>query len=348
MHVSTRTRTAAFAAAALTALAAAGSASAATVEVDGGATTLELAPRTARALDELGVAVSPLSPAKSGRSGVSFPVSGGSVDPATGAGTIEHRGGLRLRAGSTRVDLRNFTVNAGSTNTIGVRVGRSNLHAFRISLSDAKVTRSGFQTIVSGVKVSLSRRGAAALNEAFGVRAFAGGLRIGTARVRVRPAELAFTGGNTALALDPGTAAALAGLNVSVAPAAPATANADGSVAFPITEGRVNAETLAGSVSHGGGLTLSSGSTSVTVSDFVIETAPSPRLTAALGSSRVDLLTLDLAGLQRSVDGREVTLGGVVARLTQGAADALNTAFGTTAFQGGLIIGTATVTAEGA
>lgn len=348
MHVSTKTRTAAFAATALTALAAAGPASAATVEVDGGATTLKLASSTARALDGLGVAVSPLSPAKAGRSGVSFPVSGGAVDPATGAGTIEHRGGLRLRAGSTKVDLRSFKINAGSTNTIGVRVGRSNLHAFRISLSDARVVRRGFQTIVSGVEVSLSRRGATALNRAFGVRAFTAGLRIGTASVRVRPAELAFTGGSTALALDAGTAAALRSLNVAVAPAAPATANPDGAIVFPITEGKVNAETLAGSISHSGGLTLSSGSTSVTVGDFVIETAPSPKLTAALGGSRVDLLTLDLDGLRQEVDGREVTLGGVVASLTQGAADALNAAFGTTAFRAGLVIGTATVTAAGA
>ena len=41
-------------------------------------------------------------------------------------------------------------------------------------------------------------------------------------------------------------------------------------------------------------------------------------------------------------------LARAVARLTQGAADALNAAFGTTAFRAGLVIGTATVTAAGA
>ena len=157
MHVSTKTRTAAFAATAADGAGRRGPAGAATVEVDGGATTLKLASGTARALDGLGVAVSPLSPAKAGRSGVSFPVSGGAVDPATGAGTIEHRGGLRLRAGSTKVDLRNFVINAGSTNTIGVRVGNARLHAFRIGLGDAKVVRRGIQTIVSGVKVTCPR-----------------------------------------------------------------------------------------------------------------------------------------------------------------------------------------------
>ena len=347
MHISLRGRTAAVASGLLVALAGApAAANAATADVAGGATTLKLAPGTAKALDALGVAVAPLRPAKAGKSGVSFPVSGGSVDPATGAGTIEHRGGLRLRAGDTKVDLRNFVINAGSTNTIGVRVGKARLHAFRIGLDDAKVTRSGIQTLVRNVKVTLSARGAAALNKAFGVKAFKAGLRIGTASVRVRPGELAFTGGSTSLALDPGAAQALTGLGVAVAPAAPATAGDGGGIAFPITEGKVNARTLAGSITHSGGLTFSAGATSVTVSDFVIETAPAPKLTAALGGARVDLLTLDLGSLERKVDGRNVTLGGVVVKLTAGAAAALNQAFGTSALTEGLTIGTATVRAR--
>ena len=347
MHVSTRGRAAAVAGALLLGLAGAPAASsAATADVAGGATTLRLSSGTARALNALGVAVTPLRPAKAGRSGVSFPVSGGSVNPATGAGTIEHRGGLRLRAGRTTVNLRNFVINAGSTNTIGVRVGNVRLHAFRIGLDDAKVRRSGVGTTVSGVKVTLSARGAAALSRAFKVTAFKRGLRIGTASARVRPGELAFTGGSTSLALDPGAAQALTGLGVSVAPAAPASAGDGGAIAFPITEGKVNARTLAGSISHSGGLTFSAGATSVTVSDFVIETAPAPKLTAELGGARVDLLTLDLSGLDRDAEGRDVTLGGVVVKLTAGAATALNQAFGTTALTEGLTIGTATVRAR--
>src|SRR4030095_8687126 len=106
---------------------------------------------------------------------------------ATGAGTIEHRGGLRLRAGDIAISLRNFVINAGSTNTIALQIGKARLTAFRMGLDDAKVTRRGIQTLVGNVKVTLSARGAAALNKAFGVKAFKRGLRIGTATVRVRP-----------------------------------------------------------------------------------------------------------------------------------------------------------------
>jgi hypothetical protein len=135
---------------------------------------------------------------------------------------------------------------------------------------------------------------------------------------------------------------------VRVTPVAPARAGADNNVAFPITQGKVNARSLAGSIAHGGGLTFSAGATSVTVSDFVIETVPEPKLTALLGGARVDLLALELDDLEREARGRRLTLGGVVAKLNPGAAAALNRAFGTSALAGGLTIGTATVTAEAA
>jgi hypothetical protein len=139
--------------------------------------------------------------------------------------------------------------------------------------------------------------------------AFQRGLRIGTATVRVRPGELSFTAAarrSRSIRRRPGADR----LGVSVAPAAPASAAEDGAIAFPITEGKVNARTLAGSNLAQRGLTFSAGATSVTVTDFVIETAPAPKLTAALGGARVDLLTLDLGGLNRKADGRDVTSRG--------------------------------------
>jgi hypothetical protein len=86
----------------------------------------------------------------------------------------------------------------------------------------------------------------------------------------------------------------------------------------------------------------------VTVSDFTIETAPAPKLTALLGAARFDLATLDLSAAKVATSGRTVTVGPVTAKLTKAAADALNQAFGTTAFVEGLTIGTATVAAKAA
>jgi hypothetical protein len=328
------------------ALAAAAPAGAATVRLDSGTTTLRLDAGTARALDALGVSVSALRPARAGGGGIAFPVSGGRIDPATAAGRIDHRGGLLLRSDRARVRLRAPRLSIGDRrSTMSVRIGRDRLHAFTLALSRAEVTRDGFGTDVSGVAVRLSRKGAAALNAAFGTRAFERGLAIGVASVRTTPAQLAFDGGATALALDPGTAQALTGLGIAVGPAAPATARPDGSLAFPITRDRVDADTLAGTIRHSGGLTFSRGATAV--SDFVIDTAPDPKLTAEAAGDRLDLLALDLGGLTREIRGRAVTLGGIGATLAPPAAAALNAAFGTTAFQAGLPIGTATVAAEG-
>jgi hypothetical protein len=70
-----------------------------------------------------------------------------------------------------------------------------------------------------------------------------------------------------------------------------------------------------------------------------------PDLTARLGSARTSILSLDLSGLSQSVVGQTIPLGGVVAKLTAGAAAALNHAFGTSAFKGGLVVRRATVRA---
>jgi hypothetical protein len=351
MTSSLRTRAGLTAGAALAAAAvAAAPASAATVNLTrGGDTTLKLNARTAKALQGLGVAVAPIRPAKAGASGVRFPVTGGRIDPATGAGRYTHSGGLRLRGHGTTVRLRNFAINAGIGNQIIVGVGNRRVPAFRISLADARVSRPGFNTTVRNVRVTLSRQGARALNGAFGVDAFRRGLPIGTATVRSRAAEIALRGIDTSLALDPGAAQALGSLGVAVAPVGPARANPDGSIAFPITGGKVAIKTLAGTIPHSGGLSFSAGATTVTVTDFVIDTTgDTPKLTARLGDQRVDLLTLDLSGLQQSASGRRITLGGVVAKLTDGAAAALNGAFGVSAFTGGLTIGTATVRGQAA
>lgn len=151
--------------------------------------------------------------------------------------------------------------------------------------------------------------------------------------------------GATTLKLDPGTAAALTGLGVSVAPISPAS-GVDGGVKFPITGGKANAKTLAGKINHSGGLKLSAGMTEVDLTNFTIVIGKKPNLVATVGTARVSILTLDLSKLKKKSKGRNLKLSGVKAELTQDAADALNGAFGVTAFTKGLVLGTATVEAR--
>jgi hypothetical protein len=164
-----------------------------------------------------------------------------------------------------------------------------------------------------------------------------------TAAKQTKP--LKFTGGKTTLALAPGTADALASLGVSVSPLKPARAGEAG-IAFPITTGHADAKTLAGAIRHSGGLRLAKGDTVVDLRRFTIRLDDAPDLTAAIGSSRVSILDLDLSDAKIGASKRRVTVSGVKATLTKAAADALNSAFGTTAFTEGLEIGTANVSAR--
>jgi hypothetical protein len=338
-----RIRAAAAAVALLAGAAAAAPAGAATVELDAGTTTLQV---DTRALSALGVSVAPVTPATSGRRGIALPITGGRINPATAAGQIAHAGGLQLRRGASRIRLTTLLIRSGPARTISVKAGAARLDAFSIAMKKATVRRRGFATTVADAPVKLTAKGAAALNRALRVAAFRRGTRIGTATVRSQPAELAFDGGASTLALDAGAAATLQSVGVAVAPLPPAFANADGTIAFPITRGKVNAKTLAGSIDHRGGLVFSRGPTGLTVKDFVIHTAGLPRLDADLDGRRADFVTLDVAPVVETVSGRTETLAGVVARLTPEGAAALNQAFGTTAFTGGQLLGNLTIAAH--
>lgn len=148
--------------------------------------------------------------------------------------------------------------------------------------------------------------------------------------------------GGTTLKLDSGTAGALTSLGISVAPIKPAKASAKG-ITFPITGGKVNSKTLAGTIKHSGGLRFSKGSTVVDLTNYNIKIDKAPDLVASLGADRVSILNLDLSKLKNSSKGKSIKLSGISASLTAGAAAALNQAFGTTAFTEGLVLGTASV-----
>ena len=161
-----------------------------------------------------------------------------------------------------------------------------------------------------------------------------------------KPVKLAPRGATT-LALSDGAASALQSLGIAAAPLQPARAGDDG-LRFPITAGKLDAKTYAGQIKHVGGISLTRGDTRVALRNFAINVDSAPDLTARVGSSRVSILDLDLADAEISKSGRRLTIAGVKATLTQGAADALNAAFGTDAFTEGLEIGTATVSGRAA
>jgi hypothetical protein len=330
--------------AAVAAVPATASAQAPTAAVADGQTMLRLDPGTARALSSNGVRVSLSRPARVGASGLTFPVTGGRINPANLRGSVEHDGAIRFRAGGRTVVLRDprYTIGARRS-TLSAEVGGDRLTIASLSLRGARVGTDGPLTKTArNIRASLTAGAARALNRAFSTSLFAGGLRLGTVRTEIELGDAVFAGGATSLALDPGAASALQSLNITPGVIAPATAGSAG-LSFPITGGTVDAATLAGEIAHSGGITLTRGSTVVELRDFTIGIDDTPALSALVGGQRVEILTLDVANVRRAASGRTVTVSNVVAKLTAAAANALNQAFGTTAFQEGLTLGTATV-----
>jgi hypothetical protein len=154
------------------------------------------------------------------------------------------------------------------------------------------------------------------------------------------------TGGATTLRLDPRTAQVLTDNGVSVTPASEARVR-DGGIAFPVSGGLVNATTLGGKITHRGGLTFSAGGKDLTIRDFTINTSRKT-LSAYVdeAGARIPVLDLDLSHAKVSATKHWLRVANVKAGLTSTAAGALDSYFGTSLFQGGLRIGTATVRAR--
>lgn len=323
-----------------------GSGAAQAEKIAGGTTKLKLDKPVAKVLKQNGVKLAPVSPAKVKGGGVVFPITGGKLNLKTGAGTLRHSGGLKFVAGGKKLVAKSFVVKTGKRNVLSGKVGGTRVNLLKLNLNKAKVKRNGLGLTVSKVGASLTGTAAKALNTTFGVKLFKKGLRLGHVVVKAIPATVGIAAkGSTNLALDPGTAQALTGLGVTAAPIGEATALPSGELSFPITGGKANTSTFAGVIRHSGGISLTAGSTVVELTDFTINVDGQPDLTALVGGSRVSILALDLSELKAKVVGKRITLGNVTAKLTAEAADALNAAFGVTAFSEGLVLGKATVKA---
>ena len=155
--------------------------------------------------------------------------------------------------------------------------------------------------------------------------------------------------GKTWLKVDKDTAAALseAGVKVEATGAAQGpTAQRPYTFAFPIVGGKVDKDPLGGKIVHSGGLSFSTDSQKVVVKRFVIDVDRSILTAKVAGTGqRIALLRLGAAESVK-VGAERILLRGVETKLTTQAAKALNEAFETDLFAGGLLIGEATVIAE--
>jgi hypothetical protein len=147
--------------------------------------------------------------------------------------------------------------------------------------------------------------------------------------------------GATTLDVDPATLGALTSLEV--APGAVKPAKLDGArYSFPIVNS-VRSALRTGTVRHRGGISLTAGDVTVKLTDFDLELLEGRLYGKVNGAGPVALLDLDYADTGIRFRNGKLKIGPVGTTLTQGAADALNAAFGVSALTDDTVLGDATI-----
>ncbi len=160
--------------------------------------------------------------------------------------------------------------------------------------------------------------------------------------------QLYFFAGGTDVNLSDEFGAALASLNIDVAPASLGPIRR-GIVRFPITSGTIDIADLRGEILHSSGLTLFRTTSSVRIEGFAINTAGAQPFINGLASAngavvdRIPLFNLNLSNATVTASGNFVNITNVGVTLRAEAAAALNAVFETTAFVEGFNVGTAEV-----
>ena len=162
-------------------------AQAATANLAGGETKVVLSSAFVSALGSLGVTPGAAGAGSLYKGVASFPITVGLADLTNTYVDIGHVGGLSLTAGSTKVQLLNFQIEAlpgsgayisGIVTVNGAIVGQIPL----FDLAIGNVYQPNKETLsIQNVTVTLDAAAAGALNSVFNVNAFAGGFSIGTA-----------------------------------------------------------------------------------------------------------------------------------------------------------------------
>jgi hypothetical protein len=177
------------------------------------------------------------------------------------------------------------------------------------------------------------------------------GTTAASASTATKSAQVRLTGGETTVTTAPGIATTLLGHGIVPIATLPGTQGAQlgGGVAvrfaFPVTGGWLNTAKLTGTIWHKGGILFADvpAGKQLAVSDFVINVHQGVLTGAVNGNPKVraPLFQLNLAHATIHKGWHYVQIRGIVLTLTSTAASALNSTFGTSLFQPGLKLGTA-------
>ena len=170
------------------------------------------------------------------------------------------------------------------------------------------------------------------------------------------------SGKDTAVTLDAGFVEALGSLKLTPAPVGSAQISKAGVASFPITGGNVTYYTpgtespyVQGMIDHdGSGLSLTGAGKKVELTDFEVDPGKSMltgkvTVDGKVAAESAPLFFLDgrtLKALSVNADQGTATLAGTTVKLKAEAAELLNDTFGIDDLEGGMVIGTSSITVE--
>ncbi len=314
--------------------------------VASGTTTIKLDQKLTKELQQFGIKLSAIKPAKLKGKTATFAVTGGSFDPTTNAGSLTHSGGLKVKWGKKSVSIKALELNTSKKGLFG-KVGGKKMKV--ATINGAKFARQGFGVKATIKKLKLTSNVAVALdkklnpaqpakskgnkkgkNKKGGNNAsksdaipapFKAGALLGSATATEQPKTTTLVpGGNMTVALNSDLVTKLSNAQVKIGTLPGTTTLPGNTYSFPITGGNFASTGTAGTVQSGGGfslgqnLTLSNGTkldTNITLGglwyDLQAKTI-SVEVSATSSASK----DLNLGALGRS-SVADVTIGGVIA-----------------------------------
>lgn len=233
-------------------------ASAAADPIGSGSATVTLNSGFVKSLKKRGVKIAKIAPAKLKGTKATFPVTGGELDPTTGAGFVNLGGGLKFKAGKKSAPVKGLVINTTKAGLFAKVAGRNVKLA---SLGGWSYVRAGFGVSITVKKLKLTNTAAKRLNKKLGFKAkpkpFKGNRVMGSAVAEEQPLTVTVLPvGDVAFNADATTLGKLAKVKVDVKKIDPTKSKGPGSYEFPITGGTISPAGTGGVVQTAGGLEL--------------------------------------------------------------------------------------------
>lgn len=338
-------------------------ASAASDPLASGTTTITINKGLFKKLKKRGVKVLKVSPATVKGKKVALPLSGGSLDPTNGLGTVEHSGGIKFKHGKKKAVVNTIVLET-TTNSLKAKVAGKTMKL--ASVTGLTVARNGFGANLTITGLKLTGKAAKQLNKKLGFASkktkkkapFKGGKSLGKAFSETQPKTVTIVAnGNKATLLTAEETVKKFvlpppnGFAVTIEPIAPTEAEPQANpftplLKFPITGGTIAPDASSGIVQTGGGVRLvqklEAGTTTITLgeiyvdmgaktatADITIESTISPELNKG-HVGRTSIADLNLAGttIKSDSSARTVTVENAAATLQEVTAETLNSVFG--------------------